>query len=195
MRNLMSAVGALLVIALGGAATAADLGRGGSKDPDVVGYYETGSATWTGPRIGVGAGVSITDLEFGDLNAGTRNYYVQGELQYDYQFANSPLVAGARATVNYTDTVDRFGFGVDGQLGVALGNAKPFILAGYEWRDWPSGLSAVSDGGFSYGGGIDVMLSKRLVAGIEWKRVDWGSVGTTDFMEDRGVIRLSYKVY
>lgn len=188
------AVAVFMIAGATTAAGAADLGRGGSKDPDVVGYYETGTTTWTGARIGIGAGINITGFELGDLNAGTRNYYVQGELQYDYQFANSPLVAGARATVNYTDTLDKVGFGVDGQLGVALGNAKPFILAGYEWRDWPSGWSAVSNGGFAYGGGVDVLITKRLVAGVEWKRVDWGSHGATDFMEDRGVIRLSYKL-
>ena len=189
MKNVTLAV-AFTLIAGATVANAADLGS--YKDDGGAGY-EAGVNTWTGPRIGVGAGISATGLEFSDLNAGIRDYFFQGELQYDYQIPGSLLVAGARGTINYTGTIEEVGFGADAILGVAVGNAKPYLLAGYEWRNWPGSLDAALDGGFSYGAGVDVLLTRHVVGGVEWNRVDWGGLGVADVKEDRFLIRAGYK--
>jgi opacity protein-like surface antigen len=191
--------------ALSTSAAAADLG-GSMKDTYESAVAPCGSKTWTGFTLSVGIRADMMDIgqtsiaNGADLSASVRDLGVEGHLAADYQFANSPLVLGGFGSIGYNgaSTVIDESLGVIG--GVAIGNVLPYALISAEfmdtkWSDFAGGTSSfgITSSGYGVGGGVKFRITNHLVAGVEYKRIYWGSVEGIDIKEDRIAARVGYQ--
>jgi high affinity Mn2+ porin len=174
-----------------GAAYAADKAgdkKGSAIADSFLPLVSSGKAgTWTGFYVGghLGYGIGVNDLslrpKYGDGSAFLDGLAADGAIYglhagFDYQLPNSIFVLGVRAGYTWSDMAFKAGISpgpvltvkmkdgwfVDGVLGLAVGNVKPYVFAG--WTEVATGGS-VADAGFS---GPDLQ-GWRAGTGVEWK--------------------------
>jgi opacity protein-like surface antigen len=183
---------ATLAVAGAGAANAADLGRGSSDDG---GYKDAipESAMWTGVTLGVGVGgafSALSDDEVAAIGVSKSGVVASGEAVVSWQFPKSPIVVGAYGDLTYSDVFKAVGGGVGGQLGYAVGNIQPYVLAGGEFVKGNSGVA--------FGAGVKFRATPKINLEVEWKHTNWD---TFDFdnvgvktTSDTAMIKASYKL-
>lgn len=185
-------------------ALAADLGAQGSlKDSFDLPSTSLG---WTGVIASVGVSADVLSagaVSVGgssDLSASFRDMSVGFRVDGDYQFSNSPLVVGLFGAVGYNGITTQINESVGFTAGAAVGNVRPYGLISAEFMsakasDIASGAGdlGVTSSGIGYGGGVEFKLSQHWVGGLEYKRIDWGTIDSADVREDRVEARFGYK--
>jgi len=185
-------VALLGLVAMSGAAAAADLGR-----PAPAPYFKAPVYSpiynWTGFYIGVNGGGGFGTSSWD--SAGSRDIsggLVGGTIGYNYQFG-SHVVAGVEGDIDWADingsgttacptgckTSDNWLSTVRGRLGYAADRFMPFITGGAAFGDIHAsapGLAGGSDdrAGWTLGGGLEAALVGNWTAKVEYLYVDLG---------------------
>lgn len=197
-RNLGLLGAAALVSA--GAASAADAPAYESGAPVAVPSF-----SWSGPYVGVQAGYDWMDADnrVNGVKPGTKpdGFTVGGFAGLNYQFDNSPVVAGVEADINYSDASggrvsqaftglpntrvkNDFGFtgAVRGRLGYAFDRFMIYGAGGLAFADHDvkaKGAASGSDDtvavGWTIGGGVEAALSDNVTARVEYRYSDYGT--------------------
>jgi outer membrane immunogenic protein len=182
------------VVALAGAATAADLGQ-----PQPVPYYPKAAVfapppfSWTGFYVGINGGGGFGTSSWD--TTGSRNIsggVVGGTVGYNYQFG--PWVTGLEGDVDWADingsttnacppgckTSDSWLATARGRFGYAADRFLPFVTAGAAFGDIQAsapGLvsSSATKTGWTVGGGLEAALTNNWTAKVEYLYVDLGS--------------------
>jgi outer membrane immunogenic protein len=199
MKNLLLASAAL--IALSGAASAADLARAApyTKAP----MMEPG-VNWSGFYIGAMGGYGFSDhvrttvggatftTSGSDINGG----FGGGTIGYNWQ--TGPWVFGLEADaagadisdsataigVTVTERINAFGTAT-GRIGYAVGPTLFYAKGGYAWADNEISASAVGVGtvfseshihsGWTVGGGLEYMFNRNWSGKAEYMYADYGN--------------------
>lgn len=181
------------VVALAGAASAADLSR-----PAPVPYYPKAAVmapayNWTGFYLGINGGGGFGSSSWG--STGSRNIdggLIGGTVGYNYQFGQ--VVAGVEGDIDWADingstsnacpggckTSDTWLSTVRGRLGYAADRFMPFITGGAAFGDIraqaPGFAQVGADrAGWTLGGGLEAALAANWTAKVEYLYVDLGS--------------------
>ena len=188
-RACMALIG---VVAMAGAASAADLSR-----PAPVPYYPKAAVvvppySWTGFYFGINGGGAFGSSSW-DSN-GSRNISggtIGGTLGYNYQFGQ--VVAGVEGDMGWADingstgcaggsckTSDTWLATVRGRLGYAADRFMPFVTGGAAFGDIRAqapGFAQVgsTQTGWTLGGGLEAALATNWTAKVEYLYVDLGS--------------------
>ena len=181
------------LVALAGAAAAADLAR-----PQPVPYYPKAAVfappySWTGFYVGINGGGG-----FGRSNwdsTGSRNIsggLVGGTVGYNYQFGQ--VVTGLEGDIDWADisgsttnacppgckTNDTWLATARGRLGYAADRFMPFVTAGAAFGDIHASApgfasSSATKTGWTAGAGLEAALGANWTAKVEYLYVDLGS--------------------
>lgn len=123
--------------------------------------------SWTGFYIGAHAGLDMTELSGGGpfgISESSIGYGLNGG--FDWHMPGTPIVLGIAGDHTWTDaTAIETHWSVVGRAGVVMGNAMPYVLAGYKRAEIP-GLSL---DGWVAGGGIEFHLARNLYLGGEYR--------------------------
>jgi len=200
-RVVLAGMGALAVMSMLGAASAADLPRRQAmpaKAPTYMAPYYNWTGFYAGINGGGGFGHSDWDNGFGTTGFDTSGGLVGGTLGYNYQM--NRVVFGAEGDVDYStikgDTNAGICVGVvcetrnqwlgtaRGRIGYAFDRVLPYVTAGGAFGDvkmTPSGLGSETDtrAGWTAGGGVEVGLAGRWSAKAEYLYVDLGKANCT----------------
>lgn len=175
--------GILGLILLGGGAAKAD---------------EAAGPNWTGCHVGIQGGYSMADV---DVSAGPLNIDGLGAQGFvggvhggcDYKIANTIIVIGAFGDYNWQNVEFNAGVGpfkasaslgnswtVGGRAGVTFGNALPYVLVGYTQADTSvtflgNSLASSDLNGWTYGGGVEFMLTPSVSMAAEYRFTRFGS--------------------
>jgi outer membrane immunogenic protein len=180
MRTIL---GAVLSVAMAGAALAADLPAGNYYTaPATLGAY-----SWAGPYLGANLG-----YEWGAVsNNPTKPSGLAGGIEAGYNWQFGQFVTGVEGDLNVSGAEDTFApwqfsnpwFGtLRGRAGVAIGNTLLFGTAGLAYGE----LTAQSPGnlsesrtslGFVAGAGLEVGFTPRWSAKAEWLYLDLADRG------------------
>jgi outer membrane immunogenic protein len=180
------------LIALSGAAAAADLSR-----PAPAPYYKAAPAVvqvynWTGFYIGVSGGGAFGSSAWD--RTGSRNIdggLVSGTIGYNWQFGQT--VAGLEGDMGWAGisgstttncplgckTNDTWLSTVRGRLGYAADRFMPYVTAGGAFGDIRTSTPGFSSGenrvGWTVGGGLEAALTGHWTGKVEYLYVDLGS--------------------
>jgi outer membrane immunogenic protein len=181
------------VVALAGAAYAADLAR-----PQPVPYYPKAAVyappfSWTGLYLGINGGGAFGSSSWD--STGSRNIsggVVGGTLGYNYQFGQA--VVGVEGDLDWAGisgntsnacpggckTSDTWLSTVRGRLGYAADRFMPYVTGGAAFGDIRAqapGLaqSTSTQAGWTLGGGLEAALTTNWTAKVEYLYVDLGS--------------------
>lgn len=188
-------------------AAAADLGGQGGGYKDDTGYVAPcGSKSWTGFTLSVGLRADMMNADLGTIDNGAsasisvRDLGFEGQLAADYQFANSPLVLGGFASIGYNGASTVIDESLGAIIGLSVGNVMPYGLFSAEfmdtkWSDLVGGTSSfgITSSGYGVGGGVKFRITNHVVAGMEYKRIYWGTTDGVDISEDRIAARVGYQ--
>jgi len=218
---LTGCAAAALLLVSAPSAYAAD--KGGADYYDPVAAVAQGPAAkkhnFSGVSVELGAGITSSTAEVGPvggptfLNIGDSAWYGHVGLGYDWQ--NGPLVLGihgraAMSDINYSvfgtkagDTeVEYMLLGRVGWVPRPNGDWMLYLLGGYKWADIDlvSGLGGTdpSKNSWVLGGGVELMLTDNVFAGVELladvapqdDTISGINVETTDYT---GVARIGYR--
>lgn len=120
---------------------------------------------WTGVHVGAFGGLDMAEVSgFGPIGLSERAIGYGLAIGYDHQFGN--IVLGIAGDHAWTDAmvIERH-WSVTARAGIAVGNALPYVLAGYKRAEVP-GLSL---DGWVAGGGIEFALGRGLSMGGEYR--------------------------
>jgi len=194
--------GALLVSSVAGAA---DLSTKNSRDNYV------GRKSWAGFYVGADVGYETSELSVDGtpFSLGGGGALAALRAGYDVQPGGRPLVLGAFGAVGTTELeynsvdaeVDVF-YEVGARAGIAIGNALPYVFAGYQWRDFGDvGGEALNLDGWFGGAGIELALgggfSTKIEGRYSLREESVSALGTTTDLEDDAVsatVGLVYKI-
>jgi outer membrane immunogenic protein len=194
MKNyLLSGVAALGLIAVAGAATAADLPS--RKGPVVAPIVYAPAFTWTGFYVGANAGYA-----FGNVSAGafgvTRTVTIGdidgftggGQVGYNYQMGQ--FVLGVETDLQGADLSASNGFGdrvrteyfgtVRARVGVAFDRFLPYITGGWAYGNVKTSIVGLGStdkthtGGYAVGAGLEYAFTNNWSAKVEYLYVDLG---------------------
>jgi outer membrane immunogenic protein len=183
----------IALVALSGAAAAADLSR--SPPPA---YYPKAAVmvpvyNWTGFYIGINGGGAFGTSAWD--STGSRNVsggLVGGTLGYNYQFGQG--VVGVEGDIDWADingttttgcplgcqTSNTWLSTVRGRLGYAADRFMPFVTGGAAFGDVRAttpgfGTTGSDRTGWTLGGGLEAALAPNWTAKVEYLYVDLGS--------------------
>jgi opacity protein-like surface antigen len=136
-------------------------------------------ADWSGAYIGLSYGAATGDADtpttafdyddgtalgiFGGYNVQNGNFVYGGELGYN---SVSDVVSAGAGTINES-TFDSM-LDLRGRLGYAVGNALFYGALGYAWGDATIAASDVSADGWTFGLGVDYLVSEAVFVGLDW---------------------------
>lgn len=215
-KYLLASVAALGLIAVAGAASAADLPS--RKGPVAAPIYVP-AFTWTGFYVGANAGYGWGNVNTNGLGSiGDVDGFVGGgQIGYNYQIGQ--FVLGVEADIQGADLssgsnvfgtsvkTDYFGT-VRARVGVAFDRFMPYVTGGWAYGNVKTSIPVIgfsSDNshtsGWAIGGGLEYAFTNNLIGGVEYLYVDLGDkninalVGTGKVGTDFSVVRarLSYK--
>jgi outer membrane immunogenic protein len=181
------------LIALSGAAAAADLSR-----PPPPAYYPKAPVlapiyNWTGFYVGINGGGAFGSSSWDrtgsrDISGGL----IGGTVGYNYQFGQA--VAGIEGDIDWADingssttncplgckTSDSWLSTVRGRLGYAADRFMPYVTAGAAFGDVRAatpgfGTTSSDRAGWTIGGGLEAALVANWTAKVEYLYVDLGS--------------------
>lgn len=200
--GMMALLGSLTVSSLAGAT---DLSTKDSRD----GYADRKS--WAGFYVGADVGYEASELsvEGTPLSLGGGGAFAAFRAGYDVQPGGRPLVFGAFGAIGTTEleynAVDAevdFFYEVGARAGIAIGNALPYVFAGYQWRDFGevSNVDLNLDGWFG-GAGIELALgggfSTKIEGRYSLREEEVSAFGTKTDLEDDAVsatVGIVYKI-
>lgn len=194
MKNyLLSGVAALGLIAVAGAATAADLPS--RKGPVVAPIVYAPAFTWTGFYVGANAGYA-----WGNVNAGAfrlartvsigdiDGFTGGGQVGYNYQMGQ--FVLGVETDIQGADLSASNGFGdrvrteyfgtVRARVGVAFDRFMPYVTGGWAYGNVKTSIVGLGStdkthtGGYAVGGGLEYAFTNNWSAKVEYLYVDLG---------------------
>ncbi len=194
IRRILLSTAAIVLMAP--AALAADL-PAYEPAPEVVAPVP--SFTWTGPYVGVQAGYSWGKA----LRTSPEGFVVGGYAGYNYQFDNSPLVAGIETDFNYADIDDKkrgrraessWNGATRARLGYAFDRFLVYGAAGVAYADRDVRVSGRgSDSktalGWTVGGGVESAVTDNILVRAEYRYSDYGK---DNFKLDGGRTKSSY---
>ena len=155
---------ALAMAAAAGVASAADLGRGGYKEPTPVVDYAP-PITWTGFYIGANVGAAFDDSEDVEI-LDDAVLIAGGHLGFNWQ-GPSNIVLGVEADANYLEDIDYLAT-VRGRLGYAFGPTLLYATGGAAFIGLDEDLSDdETDTGYVVGGGLERKLGDNVSFGVE----------------------------
>jgi outer membrane immunogenic protein len=194
-RLVLAGVGALALVSMLGAASAADLGRRQAmpvKAPDYVPPY-----SWTGFYVGIngggGFGRSTWSNALGSTNFNTSGGLVGGTLGYNYQMGQAVFglegdmdwsgirgstTGSACGTVSCDTRNDWLGT-ARGRIGYAFNRFMPFVTGGAAFGDIKSSVAGLAGqttnkAGWTLGGGGEFAVAGPWTAKVEYLYVDLG---------------------
>ena len=193
MRSLTALGAAVAVLGFATAASAADMpARTYTKAPPMM----AAPFNWTGFYLGLNAGYGWVDS--GGSNPG--GFVGGGQIGYNWQGYNSPLVLGIEADLQGADidesvtvggvtaTTRAKAFGtVRGRIGYAFDRAMIYATGGWAYTrtsldlSGPGGSISSSDwsSGWALGGGVEYAFMGPWSAKLEYLHVDSGDVTLT----------------
>lgn len=156
---------ALAIAAVTGSANAADLGRGGYKDPSPVVDYAP-PIMWSGFYIGANVGAAWDDSEDVEI-VDDAAFLAGGHLGYNWQ-TPSNIVLGIEGDLGYLDDAEYLGT-VRGRLGYAFGPTLAYATGGAAFIgiDDELGEDVFNDTGWVAGLGLERKLSDNVSFGVE----------------------------
>jgi outer membrane immunogenic protein len=200
MKKLMSTGAAIALTMIAGAASAADLPRGGAS------YYSPASPAvynWAGPYVGATLG-----YQWGSVtNSATRPSGIAGGLTGGYQWQNQQFVFGGETDIQISgadDTKAPFKFAnpwfgtLRGRAGYAMNNILFYATLGLAYGNVRADNLALSESkttvGWTVGGGVEVGLTPNWTAKAEYLYADFNSrsysvTGTSNAL-DFGMLRF-----
>jgi outer membrane immunogenic protein len=200
MKKLMSTGAAIALTMIAGAASAADLPRGGAS------YYSPASPAvynWAGPYVGATLG-----YQWGSVtNGATRPSGIAGGLTGGYQWQNQQFVFGGETDIQISgadDTKAPFKFAnpwfgtLRGRAGYAMNNILFYATLGLAYGNVRADNLALSESkttvGWTVGGGVEVGLTPNWTAKAEYLYADFNSrsysvTGTSNAL-DFGMLRF-----
>lgn len=120
---------------------------------------------WTGFHVGAHGGLDMAEVSgFGPIGLSESAIGYGVNAGYDHQFGHMVLGIGADHTWTDALVIERH-WSVTARAGIAVGNALPYVLAGYKKAEVP-GLSL---DGWVAGGGIEFALGRGLSLGGEYR--------------------------
>ena len=200
-RVVLAGLGALAVMSMMGAASAADLPRRQAmpaKAPAYVAPYYNWTGFYAGINGGGGFGHSDWDNGFGTAGFDTSGGLVGGTLGYNYQM--NRVVVGLEGDVDYSTIKGDSSTGIcvgivcetrnqwlgtaRGRIGYAFDRVLPYVTAGGAFGDvkmTPSGFGSETDtrAGWTAGGGVEVGIAGPWSAKVEYLYVDLGKANCT----------------
>lgn len=153
-------------------------------EPPAEAVVAVPSFTWTGAYVGAQAGYS-----FGNTNIRRNDpegFVVGGYAGYNFQFDNSPVVAGVETDFNYADIDDK-GAGLKdrtkwtgatrARLGYAFDRFMVYGAAGVAYADRKisgAGSDSKTALGWTVGGGVEYAATDNVVVRGEYRYSDFG---------------------
>lgn len=164
-----------------------------------VGAAQAGEAVQrSGVYVGVHGGYSFADLK---IEANGSPFAIDGlsaegfrggaQLGFDYQFPGSPFVLGAFGEYSFGETQFEIApniltatiensWAVGAKAGLMVGNALPYVVAGYTQADGKATLLGASASetleGYFAGGGIAIQINQNIDLGAEYRFTQFDSV-------------------
>jgi outer membrane immunogenic protein len=179
-------LGCVALVALAGAAAAADL-----PPPAAPNYYKAPAYvpayTWSGFYIGVNGGGAWGSSAWDSTSSfNTTGGLVGGTLGYNYQIGHAVL--GVEGDIDWADiqgsntvaqTSDTWLSTVRGRLGYAADRFMPFVTAGGAFGDIRAAAPGLSGGsetnaGWTVGGGLEFAVAGNFTLKAEYLYVDLG---------------------
>ncbi len=174
-----AASAAALLIAV--PAFAADLP---AYEPAPEAFAPVPSFTWTGPYVGAQAGYSWGRA----LRTKPSGFLLGGYAGYNYQFDNSPVVAGLETDFNYADIDDkssgrrtktRWTGATRARLGYAFDRFLVYGAAGVAYADRDvrvsgRGSDSTTAVGWTVGGGVESAVTDNVIVRAEYRYSDFG---------------------
>lgn len=124
-------------------------------------------SSWTGFYIGAQAGLDMGEVDFGaPVSITERGIGYGAAVGFDWQMPGSPIVLGVAADHMWTDAmaIEKH-WSVTGRGGIVIGNAMPYVLAGYKRAD----VLGTDLDGWVVGGGMEFALGRGLYVGGEYR--------------------------
>ncbi|MDC9824125.1 porin family protein [Devosia sp. ZB163] len=190
MKLYTSMLAGASVLALAGAATAADLII--AEDPVVAVAANDWSGIYIGVHGGFGAGVITLEsdvIDPSDLEQDVDGFF--GGVQLGYNIQTDTLVFGIQTDLSLSgiqyeedgdgenDTIDWFGT-TTARLGVALDGVLPYVKAGIAYGGGTGHAMDEEDTqtafGWTAGVGVEVALADNISAFAEYNYIDLGQV-------------------
>ena len=189
----MALLGATFLIGAAGAASAADLGRGGGGYKDGPSDYQP-VLSWTGFYFGVNAGASFSDIENEDGDDSDAAFVGGLHVGYNWQ-KHGPWVFGLEGDVSFADDIDYLAT-IRGRLGYAVGPTLVYATGGAAFlgvEDNSGDDDTIT--GWVAGGGLEHKLRENVSIGVEglyysFDGDDFGSDDDADTFTVRA--RLTY---
>ena len=162
----MALLGATFLIGAAGAASAADLGRGGGGYKDGPAEYQP-VLSWTGFYFGANAGASFSDVENEDGDESDAVFVGGLHLGYNWQ-KHGPWVFGLEGDVSFADDIEYLAT-LRGRLGYAMGPTLVYATGGAAFLgvDDAFGEGDETITGWVAGGGIEHKIRDNVSIGLE----------------------------
>ncbi len=156
MRIMKLTIALIALLGMGGVASAADLGRGGSyKDEPILAPVQT----WGGFYFGGNAGAAFFD---NDNRGNDDDTVFIGGVHVGFNRQAGNVVYGIEGDVNFADDIDYLA-SIRARLGFAYDSALIYATAGYAFGE--DDFTEVD--GFVGGIGFDKKLRENLSVGLE----------------------------
>lgn len=199
MKNSIRALAAFLLAGAAGAATAADLSRGGGS------YYAPAPMVynWAGFYVGGNLGYQWGKVTNSSINPSG----VAGGVQGGYNWQNGQMVFGAETDIQISGADDTFApykfsnpwFGtLRGRIGYSFNNIMPYVTGGLAYGSVKAENGSLSESktqlGWTLGVGAEVGLTPNWSAKVEYLYMDLGqrhySITGTDNAFESSVLRV-----
>ena len=186
----MALLGATFLIGAAGAASAADLGRGGGYKDGPAPEYQQG-ISWTGFYFGANAGASFSDVETEDGDESDAVFVGGLHVGYNWQ-KHGPWVFGIEGDVGFADDIEYIAT-LRGRLGYAAGSTLIYATGGAAFLgvDDASGDDDETITGWVAGGGLEHKLRENVSIGVEglYYSFDGEDFGVEDENADTFTVR------
>jgi outer membrane immunogenic protein len=179
---------------------------------------------WTGFHVGAHGGLDMTSTDVGvggpggiriDGLSGNGIGY-GGHVGFDYQFPGGKIVVGGGADYTWANADFKASIGgaplltagitrswaVTGRIGLDMGGAMPYVLAGYTRADGSAALLGTPIGsttldGWIAGGGVEIALANNLFVAGEYRYTRFDSLsfggGALTLDPERHEVRAAVK--
>jgi outer membrane immunogenic protein len=185
LKTLKTALlGATFLIGAAGAASAADLGKGGGSYKDGPSEYLP-AITWTGLYFGINAGAAFTDEDTSDNDD---TVFIGGlHLGFNWQ-KHGAWVFGVEGDVDFADDVD-YVASLRGRIGYAMGSTLLYGTGGWAWLGVADDTDEDNLDGYVVGGGLEHKFSPNVSAGVETLYYNYGEVDGSNEDLDTWTVR------